>query len=181
MPQSETERLPGGHACVRAHRCVRWHEPNAIDRDVEFIGTDLRENSQGCPVADLDLAGRQRDMALGRDAEPAVEPGVARRPAGSALRRGEARRGGAGAPARISAAARRTARTIRLCAPQRHRSASRARRGSRSRRVWSRANSAAALIYDAGDAQPHCIACSAIRADCSGCGAATVPRSLPPW
>src|SRR5262249_33871308 len=96
----------------------RGHHPHASERDLELLGDDLRQRGENA-LAELDLAGKDFDQALGGELEPLRQAPVGAQAAGQ--------RGGGSARGlgwRIhfalagfvfaSRAARSTARTTRL-------------------------------------------------------------------
>src|SRR5882762_2608171 len=129
----------GGLAFVRSERGVAVDDIDALQIDVELVGGDLRERRADA-LPQLDLAGEDRDRAVGVDAQPGIEhavvveaPGergglrLAERLGGERERNDQRAAGLEEIAARerglhaISFAARCTARTMRLCEAQRHR------------------------------------------------------------
>ena len=74
------------------------------------------------------------------------------------------------------AAARFTARRMRMCAPQRQISPESADRISPSLGCGFVAKSAVVVMIQPLMQYPHCIACFAMNACCTGCGWSSVPR-----
>lgn len=102
-----------GDAFVRAG-CGRGADHfDAADIDVELVRGDLGQRRDDA-LADLDLAGRDRDAAVAGEPHPGRQSWI-----GHEADRQFRRRGRHGLA--ISEAARSTARTMRLCDPQRHR------------------------------------------------------------
>ena len=63
-------------ALVRRRPRIARDHAHAREREAELLGGDLGKGGQDA-LAELDLAGHHRDRAVGIDAEPGVEHGVA--------------------------------------------------------------------------------------------------------
>ncbi len=143
----------GGLAFVRRLAGIAGDHLDACEREVEFLGRDLRQRGQDA-LPELDLAGEDRGAAVRADADPAIKPAVGLQAAGETRRflpardtwiEGEGNHDGAEArrelpPVKTGSvhgqvlpfawAARMTARTMRLWVPQRQRLAASAERTS---------------------------------------------------
>ncbi len=107
---------------------VTEHDVNAIHRDVELFGHDLREGGADA-LTEVDLSGERRDGPVALDADPLLES-----------------LGLAAVPHQEGPAARRTARIARPYTPQRQRLPASASRIETSSGSGSRARSAVAEI-----------------------------------
>src|SRR6516164_8787394 len=154
-----------GEAFIGCLSGIAGDERDALRLDLELVGGDLLERGEDS-LTKLNLAGADRDGAVGVDAYPGIEHPVVGEAARELRRLGGKSAGseaeGEGERARalneaaagkdeaghraISRAARATARRMRTCVPQRQRLSAKAWRISVSLGCGFRARSPAALI-----------------------------------
>src|SRR6185295_5621705 len=75
-----------GHAFVRRLLCIARNHLYTGERQVELLRRDLRQSSHDA-LAELDLAGADRGVAVGADANPGIEQAVVVEAAGEPLLR----------------------------------------------------------------------------------------------
>ena len=124
------------HAFVGSLPGAGTLDADALHRDVEFFGSDLRQRGANA-LSQIDFPGTHRHLTIGMHAQPLRQAAVRLQ----AARQRHRIQTHAPVPA-----ARNTARTIRLWAPQRHRCGSSASRTCASCGCGHLASKAAALI-----------------------------------